>query len=351
MSKPLFLLAPMDGMTHASFRTICFDYGADGATTEMILSQALGRAKRRMSEKYLETLVRLPGEGNLAAQLIGSDPALMASAAAKLTALHRFDALEINMGCPARTVVGSGNGAALLLNPSLAASIMEAVRVNTDLPVRLKLRMGWDADHIVAPELIRVAQELGFQAVTLHGRTRDQRYTGNVDIESMRAICREASIPVFANGGVTCAQDALTFLEATGAEGVSIGRAALKQPWIFDDINRLRSGKSPLRRDARERVKLLLTLAERAVQHRPERVAIREMRKFSGWILPGLTGADDVLIHMNSVETLSGYQMLLERFLDDLERRGDTCVHTESMTQPTLDTVRWCRRQAVQRGE
>lgn len=344
MSEPRFLLAPMDGMTHASFRTICFDYGADGATTEMILSQALGRAKRRMSEKYLETLVRLPGEGNLAAQLIGSDAELMASAARKLTALKRFDALEINMGCPARTVVGSGNGAALLLNPALAVSVMEAVRDSTSLPVRLKLRMGWDAEHIVAPELVRAAQELGFEAVTLHGRTRDQRYSGDVDIEGIRAICRESEIPVYANGGVTCARDALDFWEATGAAGVSVGRAALKQPWIFDDIKRLRRGEAIPQRDAGERIGLLTTLASRAVLHRPERVAIREMRKFSGWMLPGLTGAEDVLTRMNGIETLDGYRRLLEDFLEALERSGDTRFHADAVPGPTLDTVRWSQR-------
>ena len=108
MTEPLFLLAPMDGMTHASFRAVCFGYGADGATTEMILSHAFGRARRKMSEKFLETLVRLPEEGPLAAQLLGSDPELMAEAARRITSLNRFDAIEINMGCPARKVVGSG---------------------------------------------------------------------------------------------------------------------------------------------------------------------------------------------------------------------------------------------------
>ena len=141
---PQFVLAPMDGMTRASFRTVCFGYGADGATTEMILSLAYARAKRKLSPSFLETLVRLPGERVLAAQLIGRVPAMMAISAEKLTRLGRFDAIDINMGCPARKVVGSGNGAALMLDPALAVEIMRAVKDSTDLPVRLKMRLGWD---------------------------------------------------------------------------------------------------------------------------------------------------------------------------------------------------------------
>lgn len=340
MPEPLFLLAPMDGMTHAAFRAICFGYGADGATTEMILSHAFGRAKRRMSDKYLETLTRLPEEGPLAAQLIGSDPGLMAEAARRIAALGRFDAIEINMGCPARKVVGSGNGSALMLAPELAEEVMAAVRAATDLPVRLKMRMGWDAEHITAPWLAIAAQALGFEAITLHGRTRAQMYSGPVDVEGIRAVRALVDIPVYANGGVTCARDALEFLEATGCAGVSIGRAALKQPWIFDDIRRLRKGEPIPERDAPERVGLLLDLAERACAHRPERVAVREMRKFSRWLLPGLTGAEALLGALNGVETLEDYRRAMLGYLDALERTGDTRLHPELAPEATLDTVR-----------
>ena len=340
MTNPLFVLAPMDGMTHASFRTICFDYGADGATTEMILSLAYGRAKRKLSDKYGETLIRMPGEGDLAAQLIGARPDMMAASARKLTALRRFNAIEINMGCPARVVVGSGNGSALLKDPALAIEVMRAVRENTDLPVRLKLRLGWDARHIVAAELAGAAEELGFERVTLHGRTREQMYAGEVDVEAIRRVVGAMRVPVFANGGVTCAEDALTFLKSTGAAGVAIGRAALKQPWIFDDIRRLRSGQPVPERSAAERVALLVNLAARACTHRPERVAIREMRKFSGWMLPGLTGAEDVLRAMNHVEYLQDFKRLLEDYLDRLERADDLHVHPELLPRNTLDTVR-----------
>ena len=339
MAGPLFLLAPMDGMSRASFRSICFDYGADGATTEMIQSLAYGRAKKRMSEKFEETLVRYPNEHNLAAQLIGSQPRVMAESARRLTALERFDAIDINMGCPTRKVVGSGNGSALLRDPDLAMEVMAAVRDATSLPVRLKLRLGWDEEHITAPELIREAAALGFESVTLHGRTRSQMYSGPVNVAAIRDICASVDIPVYSNGGVTCARDALEFLRDTGAAGLSIGRAALKQPWIFDDIARLRRGEAIQPRHAPERIGVLVRLAELACGHRPEKVAVCEMRKFCGWLLPGLTGAGEVLCRLNGVTTLDHFRRLMWDYLEELEKRGDTAICPELLSGVSLDTV------------
>lgn len=335
---PRFVLAPMDGMTRASFRLICFGYGADGATTEMIQSLAYGRAKRRLSPTFQETLIRLPGEGNLAAQLIGANPDMMGASAERLCALGRFDAIDINMGCPARKVVGSGNGSALLKDVDRAIAVMRAVREHSGLPVRLKLRLGWDDQTITAPELVRAAEEMGFESVTLHGRTRQQMYTGQVDTAAIRSIAEAASIPVYANGGVTRAGDALTFLHDTGAAGVSIGRAALKQPWIFEDIRRLRAGETPREHDATERVQLLTRLAALQCQHRPEPVAIGEMRKFSGWLLSGLNGAGETLQTLHHITTLDAFTACLETYLDGLVRMGDLRVHPELVRDQGLDT-------------
>ena len=339
MAEPKFLLAPMDGMTRASFRVICFGYGADAATPEMIQSLALGRAKKKLSDTFAETMVRYPGEGRLAAQLIGSMPEMMAESARRLTQMRRFDAIDINMGCPARKVVGSGNGSALLRTPALAVRVMEAVRGATDLPVQLKLRLGWDDAHITAPMLVKAAEALGFDSVTIHGRTRMQMYKGPVDAAAIREIAASVSIPVYANGGVTCAGDALDFLARTGAAGVAIGRAALKQPWIFDDIRRLMRGEAVPERLAPERVALLERLAALACGHRPEKVAVCEMRKFCGWLLPGFTGAEEILKSLNGVVTLDGFNRLLDDWLDALIRDGDTRIHPEFLPAQTLDTV------------
>ena len=336
---PKFTLAPMDGMTRASFRLICFEYGADGATTEMIQSLAYGRAKRRLSDAFLETLARFPGEGNLAAQLIGSNPEMMGASARRLTALHRFDAIEINMGCPARKVVGSGNGSALMRDPDRAIAVMRAVRAESGLPVRLKMRLGWDEGSITAPQLARAAEALGFESITLHGRTRAQLYRGPVNAAAIREVAESVRIPVYANGGVTCAADALSFWDATKAAGVAIGRAALKQPWIFEDIRRLRSGEAPRAHDAGERVDLLIRLAALACRHRPERVAVCEMRKFCGWMLPGFTGAETVLGDLNGICDLPGFCRAMEAYLERLARAGDLSFHPELAPDVSLDTV------------
>lgn len=339
MPAPEFLLAPMDGMTRAAFRSVCFDYGADGATTEMIQSLAFGRAKKPVGPALRETLTRYPNERNLAAQLIGSDPAAMAESARRLEALERFDAIDINMGCPARKVVGSGNGAALLKDTDRAMAVMAAVKAATSLPVRLKLRLGWDSEHITAPLLVEAAQALGFQSVTVHGRTRAQMYLGPVDAAAIRAICDTAKIPVYANGGVTCARDALTFLSQTHADGVVIGRAALKAPWIFEDIAALRRGETVAPRQAPERVALLIRLATLTCGHRPEGVAICEMRRFCAWMLSGLTGCDAILEKVNAAVTLDAFRALLEDYIEALARAGDLGVHPERSPQMTLDTV------------
>ena len=239
------LLAAMDGMSGAPLRSVCFEYGADGATTEMIGALGLARMRRKRSSAAEALLLRRPEEKYLAAQLIGNDPAVMAEAARRLEALNRFDAVEINMGCPARCVVGSGNGSALLLDLPRAQEILRAVCAAVSMPVRLKLRLGWDNRHIVAPELCRMAQDAGCFEIILHGRTREQRYTGQPNIEAMRAVREAVQIPLYANGGVTRAQDARSFMEQTGADGVCIGRAALKNPWIFQDIALLEQGKTP----------------------------------------------------------------------------------------------------------
>lgn len=338
MVDPIFVLAPMDGMSHAAFRKICFDYGADGATTEMVSAISYGRAKKKTSA-FDEVLSRMSGEGPLAVQLIGSVPEDMAASAQRLTALDRFDAIDINMGCPARKVVGSGNGSAILQRPALAKEIMAAVKENTNLPVRLKMRLGWDEQHIVAPEIAMAAEKLGFESVTVHGRTRMQMYKGKVDVEAIRNVCNSVSIPVFANGGVTCARDAISFLEETEAAGVCIGRAALKQPWIFDDIRRLRRGEDIGERDAHERIGVLKRLAEMLCLIRPEKFSIFEMRKFSYWMLPGLMYADEALAGIYKTEKLNDFERELDEYLNRLVRIGDTRIHPELMPEPSLDTV------------
>ena len=335
------LLASMDGMTTAAFRSICFEYGADGATTEMIPAIGYARAKKK-SKPIMDALVlRRPEEkGELAAQIIGNKPALMAEAARKLEALERFDIIEINMGCPARTVVSSGNGSAILNNLPLAEEILRGVCDAVQLPVRLKLRLGWDDEHIVAPQVCRIAEDAGCKSIIIHGRTRQQIYSGGVNIEAMRQVVEAVSIPVYANGAVVQAADAARFQRETGAAGVCIGRAALKSPWIFEDIRALERGEAIRERDAAERVGLLLRFADRLCRQKPEHFAVQELRKFCLWYLSGLTGADTAFEKVKYVDTLDGFRAVHEDYLNRLIRANDLHVHPELLPRETLDTVK-----------
>lgn len=334
------LLASMDGMTSAAFRSVCFEYGADGATTEMIGAVGMARSKGRRRPIMEALILRRPEEKRLAAQIIGSDPAIMAAAAAKLEALERFDLVEINMGCPARIVVGSGNGAALLQNPARAEAILRAVCGAVSLPVRLKLRLGWDDAHITAPTIARMAQDAGCAEIILHGRTRGQGYVGDVHLEAMRRVRAAVDIPLYANGAVERASDAAAFARSVGADGVCIGRAALKQPWIFEEVRALERGEPVPERDAGERVRLILRLAERLCAQKPERFAVCEMRKFTKWYLNGLTEADDLFQSVKAIEDLDAFRRAHLEYLNRLERAGDTRVHPELISDTDLNTVK-----------
>lgn len=334
------LLAAMDGMSSAAFRSLCFEYGADGASTEMIGAVGFARARRKFRPVMQALILRRPEEGELAAQIIGSDPQVMAQAAKRLEDLNRFDAIEINMGCPARVVVGSGNGSALLRQPERAGEILRRVCEAVELPVRLKLRLGWDAEHITAPEIAEMAQAAGCREIILHGRTRSQIYSGDVSLEWMRRVRARVQIPLYANGAVCCAADARPFAQAVGADGVCIGRAALKQPWIFADIRALERGERPPVRDAQERIALLLRLAERLCQQKPEYFAVQEMRKYSQWYLEGLTGAQQNFERVKAAQTLPEFQRVHEEYLNALIRSGDLRVHEAPRGRAALDTVR-----------
>lgn len=334
------ILASMDGMSTAAFRSICFEYGADAATTEMIPAIGYARAKKK-SKPIMDALVlRRPEEKELAAQIIGSNPMLMEMAARKLDALKRFDRLEINMGCPARTVVSSGNGSALLDNLPLAEEILRRVCAAVQMPVRLKLRLGADDDHLTAREVTQIAQDAGCDSIILHGRTRRQLYSGEVNLAEMRRVIQGVSIPVYANGAVVQSGDAARFCAETGAAGVCIGRAALKNPWIFDDIRALERGEALRVRDARERVSVLLRFARRLCDQKPEHFAVQELRKFCLWYLAGLSGADQVFEQVKAVDSLAGFCAVHEAYLNRLERVGDTLPHPEFLSDDTLDTVK-----------
>lgn len=311
-------LAPMQGLTDAAFRLICFERGCEGAVTEMIETGTYATTHKKLAQ-IEETLVRLPGERELAVQLIGKSPREMAVCAERVTLLRRFDAIEVNMGCPARKVVTGGSGSALMREPSRAREILRAVREHTDLPVHLKMRLGWDDAHKNAVEIACLAEAEGVSRLTVHGRTRAQFYEGEADCAGIAEVARAVSVPVLANGGVKRAQDAQPFLRACGADALSIGRAALGNPWIFEDIRRLEAGEPIPVRSAQERCELLLYHARLACTLYEERTAIVRLRKAVAWYLDGLSGLDALRQQTNRLESLQDLENEVRAFERETE--------------------------------
>ena len=316
MAKPdVLLLAPMAGVTDWPLRVLCYRMGADYACSEMVSAMGFTHAKTN-NETYRMLLGVHPEEKNTACQLFGSDPAVMGEAAAKLTELGRFTMLDINMGCPARKVVGGGDGSALLLDPDKAYRVMEAVKNNTSLPVTLKTRLGLDQDSMNAIRLCEAAQSLGFAWVTVHGRTRQQQYSGQADYAAIGNLKARLSIPVVANGDLFTPEDALRMKRETGADGLMIGRGAMGNPWLFRTARQALEGKPVVRETLSERIETAMQHAEWMVEAKGERMGIVEMRKHLGHYISGLRGAASIRREVNFMLTLSQMRGLLDRLLE-----------------------------------
>lgn len=311
----VLLLAPMAGVTDWPLRVLCYRMGADYACSEMVSAMGFVHAKAG-NETYRMLLGVHPEESNTACQLFGSDPAVMGEAAAKLTELNRFSMLDINMGCPARKVVGGGDGSALLLDPDKAYRVMEAVKRNTSLPVTLKTRLGFDEDSMNALALCEAAQSLGFSWVTVHGRTRKQQYAGQADWAAIGRLKSKLSIPVIANGDLFAPEDAPRMLQATGADGLMIGRGAMGNPWLFRTAKQALAGQPIVKETLTERLETAMQHAQWMVEAKGERMGIVEMRKHLGHYISGLRGAASIRREVNFMLTLSQMRALLDRLLE-----------------------------------
>jgi nifR3 family TIM-barrel protein len=269
-------LAPLAGITDKSFRRLCAEQGAALVCSEMVSAKALCY-RNKNSEELLRTDAR---EGPVAFQLFGSDPEIMAEAAALLD--DRMNVLlDVNMGCPVPKVVKNGEGSALLRNPMQAGRIVEAMKARTKKPVTVKIRAGWDRDSVNAVEIARTLESAGADAICLHGRTREQYYSGKADWNLIGRVKASVKIPVIGNGDVCCQKDAARMLRETGCDYVMVARGALGNPWIF-------SGGQPSRN---ERATMFLRHALLAAEHKGERMAVLEMRKHAGWYFKGVPGA------------------------------------------------------------
>lgn len=325
MSTAFLGLAPMAGLTDWPLRVLCYRMGAQYACTEMVSALGLMYAKPG-NPTYRQLLYVHPEERNTACQIFGSDPSAMGEAAARLTELGRFTMIDINMGCPARKVVGGGDGSALLRTPDLAARVMEAVKTHTTLPCTLKTRLGFDAHSMNALVLCEAAQALGFRWAAIHGRTREQQYGGAADYAAIARIKSSLRMPVLANGDVFTPEDAVRILRQTGADGALIARGALGNPWLFRAAQEALNGCSPTPEPIRQRLCTALTHARWMAEYKGERLGMLEMRKHIGHYISGIRGATAIRREVNALTSLSQLEKLIARLLAGLGEGEDRCI-------------------------
>lgn len=281
---PVFL-APMAGVTDTAYRVIAHELGCPLCYGEMVSSQGI----HFRNEKTLAMLRSEPGERPLAIQIFAAKPEMAAEAAAFVEDLGTADILDFNMGCPAPKVVKNGEGSALMQEPERASAIMEAVRKAVRMPFTVKMRLGWDSEHINAVELAKRAEAAGVDAIAVHGRTRAQFYAGQADWEAIAEVKRSVSIPVIANGDVRSCSDLRRILEVTGADGVMIGRGAQGNPWIFRRLTHfLATGEEMPPPTLAERARVLLRHLDLLLQYKGDYIGPREMRKHATWYTRGL---------------------------------------------------------------
>ncbi len=308
---PPVACGPMAGVTDLPFRRLVREAGCGLTVTEMVSAKALcyGSAKT-------EVLLRTdPDEHPVSVQMFGSDPDILAETARKLEE-YPFDLIDLNMGCPVPKVTGNGEGSALLKDPKRAGEIFRAVAGAVKKPVTVKIRAGWDASSVNAPEIAKIAEDAGIAAVAVHGRTRAQFYTGSADWEVIRRVKEAVHIPVFGNGDVRDGASALAMLRETGCDGVMVARAARGNPWIFTEIAAVLRGEPvPPRPSAQEITEMILRHARMQCEFYGEKQGILQMRKHVGWYTAGLPHSSVLRRYVSQTETLDGLRSLLEWFL------------------------------------
>ena len=304
-----FILAPMAGVCDLPFRLLCKEKGAAMVCTEMVSAKAIYYNNKNTKE--LLTIDK--NEGPVSLQLFGSEPKLMAEMAKRIEEIP-FDILDFNMGCPVPKVVNNGEGSALMKNPVLAGHIIEAMVNAISKPVTVKIRAGFDAEHINAVEIAKIAENSGAAAITVHARTREQYYSGKADREIIRLIKEAVTIPVIGNGDIDCYESAKHMLEYTGCDGVAIGRGAEGNPWIFEELNAKYAGLDYNKPSLEEVKEMIMRHAKMLIDYKGEYIGIREMRKHAAWYTAGFKGASKLRGRLNEASSIESLEEIIMGF-------------------------------------
>lgn len=294
------ILAPMAGVSDLPFRLLCGEQGAGLVCMEMISAKALF-----YNNKNTDSLMEIhPEEGLVSLQLFGSDPRIIADQARRIQT-RPFAILDLNMGCPVPKVVNNGEGSALMKEPKLVEEILTALVKAVEKPVTVKIRKGFTEEQANAVEIAQIAEACGVAAVAVHGRTREQYYSGRADWDIIRKVKEAVKIPVVGNGDVDSPQAAKALLEETGCDGVMIGRAAQGNPWIFREVTAfLETGEIPPRPTNREKREMVLRHAALQLRYKGEYTGVREMRKHLGWYTAGMPHSARFRQGINAMETM-----------------------------------------------
>ena len=306
-------LAPMAGVTDLPFRLLCKEMGCGLVYSEMVSAKGILYDNKNTTE-----LLEIdPKERPVAVQMFGSDPEILGAMAKKIEP-YPIDIIDVNMGCPAPKIVKNGEGSCLMKTPELVGKIVKSLVESQSKPVTIKFRKGFDDDHVNAVEIAKIAEANGASAVAVHGRTREQYYSGKADWDIIKQVKEAVNIPVIGNGDIFGPQDAKNLLEHTGCDAIMVGRGAQGNPWIFKRIlHYLNTGELLPEPTAEERVEKALHHSQMLIDYKGEYIGVREMRKHMAWYMKGLPGAAELRGKLNHAETMEQLEVLLRGYLEN----------------------------------